>query len=353
MEHLCGTVEEGKCADLLVVDGDPLADIAILQDRSKLALVMKDGKVMVNTLGLPQELHPIPDFIDGHRAHPAREGRAVDDADGGGGAALTEVLANGARLSYEEYGAGPPVVLVHGLGGTGTDIWKKRDRRPGARLPRRRLRPPRLGRRARSPPAPTRSSSCRRTSRRSSASSTSGPSASSGHSLGGGIALAVGGAQPGAGSGRRRRRRGHLPPGQGPGGDAGTRGDGRDRGDGRRRRDGRDERARPVLPRRQPGGVPGADLAARLGERRRLRGPVPGARRRWTSPATSSRSRRRCCSSAGELDGASPATANEENAARIPGAELVVIPDCAHIIPWEKPDDLIASVRPFLARHLR
>jgi len=57
-----GTIEEGKLADLLVVDGDPLADIAILQDRSRLAVVMKDGKVMVNTLGLPQELQPLPDF---------------------------------------------------------------------------------------------------------------------------------------------------------------------------------------------------------------------------------------------------------------------------------------------------
>jgi hypothetical protein len=25
-------------------------------------MVMKDGKVMVNTLGLPQELQPLPDF---------------------------------------------------------------------------------------------------------------------------------------------------------------------------------------------------------------------------------------------------------------------------------------------------
>jgi imidazolonepropionase-like amidohydrolase len=57
-----GTVAEGKYADLLVVDGDPLEDIAILQDRPKLSMVMKDGKVMVNTLGLDQELHHIPDF---------------------------------------------------------------------------------------------------------------------------------------------------------------------------------------------------------------------------------------------------------------------------------------------------
>jgi imidazolonepropionase-like amidohydrolase len=62
METETGTVEPGKLADLLVVDGDPLADIAILQDRSKLMLVMKDGQVMVNTLGLPQELAELPDF---------------------------------------------------------------------------------------------------------------------------------------------------------------------------------------------------------------------------------------------------------------------------------------------------
>jgi imidazolonepropionase-like amidohydrolase len=62
MEDETGTVEEGKFADLLVVDGDPLENIAILQDRPRLAMVMKDGKVMVNTLGLPQELQPLPDF---------------------------------------------------------------------------------------------------------------------------------------------------------------------------------------------------------------------------------------------------------------------------------------------------
>ena len=35
LEHECGTIEEGKCADILVVDGDPLEDITILQDRSR------------------------------------------------------------------------------------------------------------------------------------------------------------------------------------------------------------------------------------------------------------------------------------------------------------------------------
>jgi len=62
LEDETGTVEAGKFADLLVVDGDPLENIAILQDRSRLAMVMKDGQVMVNTLGLPQELQPLADF---------------------------------------------------------------------------------------------------------------------------------------------------------------------------------------------------------------------------------------------------------------------------------------------------
>jgi imidazolonepropionase-like amidohydrolase len=38
-----GVVKEGALADLLLVDGDPLADIALLQDRAKLVAIMKDG----------------------------------------------------------------------------------------------------------------------------------------------------------------------------------------------------------------------------------------------------------------------------------------------------------------------
>jgi len=45
-----GTLEPGKFADLLVVDGDPLADIRLLQNKDKLALIMKDGKAHKNLL---------------------------------------------------------------------------------------------------------------------------------------------------------------------------------------------------------------------------------------------------------------------------------------------------------------
>ena len=39
-----GCVKDGYLADLLLVDGDPLADITVLQDQSRILAVMKDGK---------------------------------------------------------------------------------------------------------------------------------------------------------------------------------------------------------------------------------------------------------------------------------------------------------------------
>ena len=39
-----GEIREGWLADLLLVDGDPVANISILQDRSKLLAIMKDGE---------------------------------------------------------------------------------------------------------------------------------------------------------------------------------------------------------------------------------------------------------------------------------------------------------------------
>jgi imidazolonepropionase-like amidohydrolase len=38
-----GVVKPGAVADLLLVDGDPLADIELLQDRRALRMIMKDG----------------------------------------------------------------------------------------------------------------------------------------------------------------------------------------------------------------------------------------------------------------------------------------------------------------------
>lgn len=46
-----GVIEEGALADLLLVDGDPIADIKLLEDPAKsLVVIMKDGKIYKNAL---------------------------------------------------------------------------------------------------------------------------------------------------------------------------------------------------------------------------------------------------------------------------------------------------------------
>ena len=45
-----GTVEVGKLADLLVVDGDPLADVTVLQDRTNLLAIIKGGRMVKDDL---------------------------------------------------------------------------------------------------------------------------------------------------------------------------------------------------------------------------------------------------------------------------------------------------------------
>ena len=48
--HELGWVREGYLADLLVVDGDPLGDIGVLQDRARLLAVMKGGTLVKDEL---------------------------------------------------------------------------------------------------------------------------------------------------------------------------------------------------------------------------------------------------------------------------------------------------------------
>jgi imidazolonepropionase-like amidohydrolase len=46
-----GVVEEGALADLLLIDGDPLANIALITDPEKnMVVIMKDGKVYKNSI---------------------------------------------------------------------------------------------------------------------------------------------------------------------------------------------------------------------------------------------------------------------------------------------------------------
>jgi imidazolonepropionase-like amidohydrolase len=53
-----GTLEPGKRADLILVEGDPTADVAVLGDRDNVLLVMKDGRVEITGEAYKAYLHP-------------------------------------------------------------------------------------------------------------------------------------------------------------------------------------------------------------------------------------------------------------------------------------------------------
>ena len=50
-----GVVEEGALADLLLLDGDPIANINLVADPDKsFVVIMKDGRIYKNTLSTPK-----------------------------------------------------------------------------------------------------------------------------------------------------------------------------------------------------------------------------------------------------------------------------------------------------------
>lgn len=49
-----GEIKEGYLADLVLVDGDPIADSAVLLNADRLLMIMKDGQVYKNTTGVAQ-----------------------------------------------------------------------------------------------------------------------------------------------------------------------------------------------------------------------------------------------------------------------------------------------------------
>ncbi len=64
MGHELGMIKEGYLADLLLVDGDPVADVRVLQDKKRLVMIMKDGKI-----------HKQPEPRDAGMMHDIRLGR--------------------------------------------------------------------------------------------------------------------------------------------------------------------------------------------------------------------------------------------------------------------------------------
>ena len=60
LDREIGTLEAGKLADIIAVEGNPLKDIRILQDKKKIQMVMKEGKIFVSRRP-GQEKYVIPD----------------------------------------------------------------------------------------------------------------------------------------------------------------------------------------------------------------------------------------------------------------------------------------------------
>ncbi len=48
LEEQIGTVESGKLADILVIDGNPLEDIRLLQNNNAIKMVIKNGDVVLD-----------------------------------------------------------------------------------------------------------------------------------------------------------------------------------------------------------------------------------------------------------------------------------------------------------------
>ena len=59
---MVGTVEPGKSADIIAVQGDPLEDVRVLQRADNIGMVMKEGSVYVDRLADPRQFvrHPEP-----------------------------------------------------------------------------------------------------------------------------------------------------------------------------------------------------------------------------------------------------------------------------------------------------
>lgn len=260
---------------------------------------------------------------------------------------MPQITANGALIAYEEYGTGPPVVLVHGLGGTGTDIWKHviAELAEEFRVVVYDLRGSGT---SETTPGPYTIDLLQQDLDALVSALDLGPVGLMGHSLGGGIALAEAARHPdrvravvGVGAVTT------LP-------EAG--------------REGMRTRAEAV---EASGMVAVAETVATNGVSPAFRERQPEEFQELISMLGSANPagyaaqcralevmdltgelgaiRAPTLLVAGELDQASPVARNEANAALV-GAELVVLPDCAHIISWEKPAELLAAARPVLGQ---
>ncbi|NWJ72628.1 amidohydrolase family protein [Pseudonocardia sp. ICBG1122] len=81
MEGELGTLEQGRLADVLVVDGDPLADIRILQDRERITEVIKNGRRIDLTTPIPERTMRSSDQVRMLASCPLTRGLALTEDD--------------------------------------------------------------------------------------------------------------------------------------------------------------------------------------------------------------------------------------------------------------------------------
>jgi cytosine/adenosine deaminase-related metal-dependent hydrolase len=62
--HEMGQIKEGNYADCVVVDGDPLKEISILQDHDRLNIIMINGRV--HKAGVKEYVIPMQDSTGVH-----------------------------------------------------------------------------------------------------------------------------------------------------------------------------------------------------------------------------------------------------------------------------------------------
>jgi imidazolonepropionase-like amidohydrolase len=62
--HEMGQIKAGNYADCLVIDGDPLKDISILQDHDRLSIIMINGRV--HKAGVKEYVVPMQDATGVH-----------------------------------------------------------------------------------------------------------------------------------------------------------------------------------------------------------------------------------------------------------------------------------------------
>ena len=55
LEDITGSIQEGKMADIIITEGDPLSDITILEDERNIRIIIKEGEIVKDSRSLPNE----------------------------------------------------------------------------------------------------------------------------------------------------------------------------------------------------------------------------------------------------------------------------------------------------------